>query len=119
MEQLLLHLIGDYLTQTDWMASNKTKRWIPAIVHSFVYSVPFLLIGSLTAILVIFFTHLLIDRFRLVKYFLRVKEWRFDMEWGYVTKGEFAKPDFMWVWLMIISDNTIHLLINYFSLKYL
>ncbi|WP_205679869.1 DUF3307 domain-containing protein [Paenarthrobacter ureafaciens] len=30
---LLAHLIGDYLIQSDWMASEKTKRWWPAIAH--------------------------------------------------------------------------------------
>lgn len=30
MPQLLLHMWGDYLTQSDWMANEKTKRFIPA-----------------------------------------------------------------------------------------
>ena len=68
MEQLILHLIGDYLTQSDWMANNKTKKWTPAIIHAFVYSIPFLLIGSCYAVAIIFATHAVIDRFRLVKF---------------------------------------------------
>ena len=119
MEQLILHLIGDYLTQSDWMANNKTKKWTPAIIHAFVYSIPFLLIGSCYAVAIIFATHAVIDRFRLVKYVLRVKEWRFNTEWGYITEGENAKPAFMWVWLMIAADNTIHLGINFLALKWL
>jgi hypothetical protein len=33
MNQLLLHLIGDYVTQSDWMAQNKTKSF-PFIFQS-------------------------------------------------------------------------------------
>ncbi len=32
-ESLLAHLVGDYLIQSDWMATEKVKRWWPAIVH--------------------------------------------------------------------------------------
>jgi hypothetical protein len=28
-------------------------------------------------------------------------------------------PAFMWVWLMIIADNTLHLAINYVALRWL
>jgi len=66
--QLILHLIGDYVTQSDWMAQNKTKHHEPALAHALVYSVPFLLIGSWTAWFVIFSTHFLIDRYRLARY---------------------------------------------------
>lgn len=119
MEQIILHLIGDYVTQNNWMAKNKTTRWLPALLHARVYSVPFLIIGSFYAFIVILFTHAFIDRFRLIKYILRAREWRWDTEWGFITDGEKATPPYMWVWLMIIADNTLHLSINYLSLKYL
>ncbi|MBT2390812.1 DUF3307 domain-containing protein [Streptomyces sp. ISL-1] len=32
-ESLLAHLAGDYLIQSDWMATEKVKRWWPAVVH--------------------------------------------------------------------------------------
>lgn len=55
MAQLLLHLIGDYLLQSGWMAANKAKSHIAAFVHALVYSLPFLLLRpSLNAWLVIF-----------------------------------------------------------------
>jgi hypothetical protein len=82
MEQLLLHMIGDYLTQSDWMAQNKTKRWWPAMVHAIIYSLPFLLLTGIrprftfpAAWFVIFGTHLLIDRFRLARYVVWAKNW--------------------------------------------
>ena len=33
MEQLLLHLIGDYVTQTDWMARAKVSTTLAALCH--------------------------------------------------------------------------------------
>lgn len=119
MLQLLLHLIGDYLTQTSWMANNKTNKWAPAIVHGLVYSIPFLFFFGWKSWIVIVTTHIFIDRFRLIKYILRLREWNFKNEWGFKTEGENALPPFMWVWLMIIADNTVHLLINYISIYYL
>ena len=119
MEQGILHLIGDYLFQTDWMANNKTKKLLPAFLHALFYSGLFLLIASPLSVFVIFISHLLIDRFRLVKYILRIKEWNFKNEWGYITEGKDAKPPYMWIWLMIIADNTLHLICNYFAIKYL
>jgi hypothetical protein len=46
VEQLILHLLGDYVTQSDWMARNKTKALLPAFWHAAVYSLPFLLVMS-------------------------------------------------------------------------
>lgn len=68
MIQLILHLWGDYLLQSGWMANNKTKAWLPALVHATLYSLPFLLIGSWEAVFVIWATHAVIDRFRLARY---------------------------------------------------
>ena len=69
MEQLILHLTGDYLLQRDWMALNKIKNSRAAATHAFVYSLPFLLLQpSWEAWFVIFFTHFLIDRFAIAKY---------------------------------------------------
>lgn len=76
MEQLILHLLGDYITQSDWMALNKRKNTAAAMAHAFVYSLPFLLLtyrhGPLcwTTIL---WTHFLIDRFGLVRYVVWAK----------------------------------------------
>jgi len=124
--QLILHLLGDYVTQSDWMAKNKTKRTVAALYHAFVYSLPFLLIGSRRACSVIFLTHFLIDRFRLARYVVFAKNWLMcgtgpEPVWkdcqatGYPSET----PLWMSVWLLIAADNTIHLLINYLSLLYL
>lgn len=80
MEQLILHLFGDYITQSDWMAQNKTKANLPAFLHALIYSFPFLLLTGRapnpalagTTILV---THFLIDRYRLARYVVWAKNW--------------------------------------------
>lgn len=123
MEQLLLHLVGDYITQSDWMAQNKTKSTWAAFVHSIIYSLPFFFIGPLKAVLVIWITHFIIDRFRLARYVVFAKnligypfpEWEDCQATGYPS----ATPSWLSVWLMIVADNTIHLTVNYFSLLYI
>ena len=106
---LLLHLIGDYLTQNDWMATGKTKAHFPALVHATIYSIPFLLICPSPWWLVIYISHFLIDRYRLAVYWIKLVNWNWSSQnFGF---GE-EKPAWMAVWLMIIVDNTFHVLIN-------
>jgi Protein of unknown function (DUF3307) len=142
MEQLLLHLIGDYCIQSHWMATNKTKSDWAAWCHATVYSLPFLLIGSWTAVLVIYATHFAIDRYRLVRYLIWWKNvllgdpaWRilgpstpcedssawkpYGWENCKTTGFPADVPPWLAVWLMIICDNTLHLGINFLALKYL
>lgn len=75
MIQLLFHLWGDYLTQSDWMAQNKTKAHLPAAIHALIYGLPFLLIGTWQAVAVIVVAHFFIDRYRLTRYVVWVKNW--------------------------------------------
>jgi hypothetical protein len=141
MEQLILHLIGDYVTQSDWMANNKTKSVIPAAVHALVYSLPFLLLRpSALAFTVICVTHFIIDHWRLARYVVWLKNFiapnfgvSFDcpntrggdctcpQRWENCKATGYPSelPPFMAIWLMIIADNTMHLAINYLSLRYL
>ncbi|MBI4225413.1 MAG: DUF3307 domain-containing protein [Candidatus Sungbacteria bacterium] len=118
--QLLAHLLGDYFLQSGWMANNKTKRCWPAFVHAVVYSLPFLLMfqPSLEAMFVIMSTHFLIDRWRLARYVAYAKEflspystWR---PWSEHSGTGYHKdtPPFLSVWLMILIDNTMHIMIN-------
>lgn len=115
---ILAHLVGDYILQTDYMAQEKTRRWTPAILHGITYTLPFLFITqSPVALLIICVTHIIIDRFRLAKYLVYLKNQiapkRFRYKFGESSSG-YAKtvPDWMGVWLMIVADNTLHLLIN-------
>lgn len=71
---LVAHLLGDYVLQSDWMATTKTERWWPAILHGVLYGLPFVLVvPSVWAWLVIAGTHVVIDRYRLAKYLVWAK----------------------------------------------
>lgn len=138
MEQLILHLFGDYISQSDWMANNKTKSSVAAWWHALVYSLPFLLIANERAFLVILFTHFFIDRYRLARFVVYAKntylqprpdkfefpartEWEMKWEWenckgtGYPADA----PPWLAVWLLIAADNTLHLIINYAAIRWL
>ena len=124
MEQLIIHLFGDYVTQTDWMAVNKTKRWYVAFIHAIVYSLPFLLLApSVAAFLTILISHAVIDKLRLARYVIFCKNLATDpsLKWGdcKATGFHHSRPEWLTVWLMIITDNTMHLAINYAALRWL
>lgn len=116
---LLAHLVGDYLIQSHWMASEKTKRWWPAWAHAITYGLPFLLVTrSPAALAAIVVTHAVIDRYRLARHVVWAKNllapkpyrrpWADCVATGY--PGD--TPPWLAVWLLIIADNTIHLAIN-------
>jgi hypothetical protein len=119
---LLLHLIGDYVTQSDWMANEKTKSNFPALVHSVIYSLPFLLIVNIYGFLIISITHFFIDRYRLARYLCWVKniigtkEFRHPFKECSATGYHESRPMWLSVWLLIIADNTLHLTINTFAI---
>lgn len=111
MEQLLLHAIGDYLIQNDWMAQNKKRlTWLGELacqIHCISYSIPFLLIGSYWAVLVVYITHYAIDRSNFIMWYMRV-----------TGKPDFSKPP-MAPWSIFVVDNIFHVVCNYLALKYL
>lgn len=73
-DQLVAHLVGDYILQSDWMANKKRTDSVAAFAHATVYSLPFLLFaGSGWAYAVILLTHFLIDRFGLARYVVWAK----------------------------------------------
>ena len=120
---MLAHLVGDYLLQTDWMANEKTKRWLPAIAHGLVYTVPFLLVTtSLPALAVIGGTHMIIDRYRLAKHVVWFKNQFAPKSYrpGHTATGmPEDRPDWLAMWLLFIQDNIIHILINVLAVMYL
>lgn len=124
MEQLLLHLVGDYVTQTDWMARTKTRETLAAACHALVYTLPFMLLSSSPAALaVIGGTHFLIDRYRLARYVAYAKNRVTDrgLKWADCSATGFPAdvPPTHAFWLMILIDNTLHLSINYGALRWL
>lgn len=124
MEQLLLHLLGDYVTQTDWMARTKTRATFAAAVHALVYTLPFAWLSSSPAALaVIGGTHFLIDRYRLARHlaFAKNKATDWHLKWADCSATGFPPevPAAHAFWLMILIDNTLHLSINYAALRWL
>lgn len=131
-DQLLAHAVGDYILQSDWMANEKTKRSIAALVHVLTYGLPFLLLRpSVGAYAVIVVTHFVIDRWRLARHIVMLKNVfghpatyteRMPLDLPmYGTSTGYAEdtPPFLAVWLFIIADNILHVTINGLALRYL
>lgn len=148
MYPLLLHLAGDYLLQSDHMGARKRSSTLWAGFHALVYALPFLLLHpSWAAWSVIFGSHLLIDRFGLARYVVwtknlvlglwperilcqffgpasRLEEWEEDrrrLSWKNCERTGYPSEVQTWLagMLIIVADNTIHLLINAASLAWL
>ena len=133
-DQLVVHALGDYVFQSDWMAKGKTKWWFPCLVHVAFYSAGFLLLRpSFKALAVIAVTHYFIDRYRLARILVYMKNWMpakpeyWLKNWGPIfwyhtltpTGYPEGTPDWMAVWLLIIADNIMHVAINGAALKWL
>lgn len=132
-DQLLCHAIGDYVLQSDWMANEKTKKSIAALAHVATYGLPFILLRpSWKAYAVIVGTHFVIDRWRLARFVVQIKNHiaprrviqlcfgvengcRFATTTGYPSET----PSWLAVWLLIIADNIMHITINGLAIKYL
>lgn len=146
--QLWLHVLGDFATQSHWMATEKTKRLTVAMLHAIVYTLPFLLVfhPSPAAGVTMYATYALIDRFRLARYVVFLKNVLLSPWWasndareswagsiimdsnGRITdviKGcrdtgyRDDVPRFLSVWLLIIVDSFLHITINALALRYL
>ena len=121
MEQLLLHLVGDYVIQNDWMALNKKiNNWkgeFACQLHSITYTLPFLLLTTnWKSLFLIYASHYILDRNDIVTTLLSLKntgKWKND-NFGFNK----TRPKFITIWLNIITDNTIHLVINYLILRF-
>lgn len=123
---LLAHFVGDYILQTHYMATQKTSRWLPAILHGITYTLPFLFAThSVAALLVIGLTHIVIDRFRLARHLMwfknqfAPKEFRPERSELKTTGYPASTPAWLSVWLMIIADNTTHVVINTLAIIFL
>lgn len=99
---LVGHLIGDFLFQTSWMAQNKAKKWLPLLVHSSVYTGTVSIVAfaggglSISAIIIIFIGHVLLDRKTFVAFWVRHVQ---------TANGQEAK------WLTIVTDQIFHVVL--------
>lgn len=100
---ILAHLIGDFLFQTGWMAKYKATRWLPLVVHVSLYTSIIAFISwigfgglSLLGIIIIFVSHILLDR-------------RGFVRWWVTTimraTGDESK------WLKIVVDQVFHIIV--------
>lgn len=117
------HFIGDYLLQTNWMAGEKTKRWSPAILHGITYTLPFLLLTqSPLSLLIIAGTHAVIDRYRLARLLVWLKnqctprEYRPTKADAFTTGDRASSPAWLATWVMIWADNGVHMALNALAL---
>lgn len=120
-DQLLAHLVGDYILQSHWMATEKTKQSFAAGIHAVTYTLPFLFLtrdpGTLSFICG---SHFLIDRFRLARFIVWFKNgYMFTLiPHGFAVHRPTATgyrddvPAWLAVWLLIIADNILHLICN-------
>lgn len=120
-DQIVAHLVGDYILQSHWMATEKTKQSFAAAAHAVCYTLPFVLITqSAVALGIICGTHFLIDRYRLARFVVWLKNGpvnyigRGYVAWKPTTATGYADdvPAWLSVWLLIWADNTMHIIIN-------
>lgn len=97
------HLIGDFLFQTNWIAKYKATRWFTLIVHVFIYTTVITILDWLTfhslsilGILLLFVTHLIIDRQTAVRWWMK-----------YIMRTD---PDLV-LWLRIVVDQIFHVIV--------
>lgn len=70
---IMCHMFGDYVLQNDFIAKTKGENWYHLIVHSVLYSVPFLIFFGLSySLIFLIISHFVIDalkaRYDLIKY---------------------------------------------------
>lgn len=130
---MLGHFVGDYLFQTEWMATNKWKPGMlghkACTVHVLLYTLAIALFTGWHPLflLVVAVPHWIIDRWSLAKYLLAWKNGqRMEDIWALkpyeaiesgklglnVWKVAFAAP------VYIFNDNTIHWVCLWFTVKY-
>jgi hypothetical protein len=123
-DQLIAHAVGDYVIQSDWMATEKTKRSLAALIHVVTYALPFLfLTREPLALGFIAGTHFVIDRWRLARYVCWAKNWPWPgrRPWADCTGTGYPsdRPAWLTTWLLIIVDNIMHVILNAVALRWL
>jgi hypothetical protein len=140
----LAHLFGDYVVQSHYMATEKVRSTGPALAHAATYAACFLpLTRSARALAFIGGTHFVIDRWRLARHVVYVKNqaaperhrypWSHARATGYHDGrgdqgvgehtlgpdacGAPAPPPLLALGLLIVADNALHLALNRWALR--
>ena len=109
LSYLVVHFIGDFILQNDWMAINKSRSWKALLVHTSLYSVCFFMAGW-RFVLITFFLHTIVDaitsRILTRLWFVRLDEdiWseppRWVLHYDAITRH--------WFFVVIGLDQLIH-----------
>jgi hypothetical protein len=97
---LVGHLVGDFLLQPRWMAERKERETLPLVIHCVVYTVVVAIFAqlagglSISAVVLVFFSHLFLDRRVFVDF------------WAHKVTGSGDSN-----WLKVIYDQTWHLIV--------
>jgi hypothetical protein len=121
VKQLLAHLVGDYLLQTHYEAMEKTNHWLPAATHAGKYTAAFVpLTRNPKALATIGLTHMVLDHYRLAKHVNFLRNQAVPKEYRSTNLANAGSPEMvpggLAMALMIVTDNTIHMLINEWAL---
>lgn len=95
---LAVHTIGDFVLQTNWMATNKSKNSDALFAHTLVYSLCFLHWG-LVFVIITLITHTITDAVtsRITAYL-----------YANLNDQHFYQPNSHWFFVVIGFDQLIH-----------
>jgi membrane-associated HD superfamily phosphohydrolase len=118
------HLVGDYLLQSKKMALEKSaKNWrgfLICILHTLIYTASIFVViwkFNILAIIIIFVSHFIIDRWSLGQIWLKLIKGR-TFESAYSSQDKNREFDIAFTSIVYtVVDNTFHLLILWFVLK--
>lgn len=99
-EAIVGHLIGDYLLQNDWMASNKKVSSWPCFVHCLIWTVCVCLVGSLfrwEEWAFLFCCHFIQDRTHIIAWYM-----------DHTGQADF-RTGVCAPWSSIVVDNSFHI----------
>lgn len=122
-DQIVAHVVGDFILQSDWMAREKYRSSWACLVHVVTYTLPFLLLTrEPVALAIIAGTHFMIDRWRLPRFLIWAKNLPFPgrRPFSECQRTGFPPdmPDHLARLLYIIIDGISHILINGVAIYY-
>ena len=102
---LVLHFIGDWILQNQWMAERKTTSWEVRLVHVLIYTFCFAGVVSFPWLVWIGATHFFIDTYKPLYWF---RKFRGDFHTWEEFKQSFTTPGGFFV--NIVFDQIFHIL---------